>query len=78
MYRLWALYISRWDISGNWEIQAVVNYTMSRSVAEVRGFIGFANYYELVPYFVNLARPLHDLTKKNVRFVLNQQCKVAF
>jgi len=45
----------------------------------VRTFCGLASYYRtFVQDFAKLAKPLHELTRKNATFVWNQGCETAF
>lgn len=61
------------------ELEAVINYPKPRMVAEVRSFVGFANYcHELLPHFSDIAKSLHELTNKNVGFEWTALCELAF
>lgn len=52
------------------KVKAVAEWPTPKSLKEVRGFIGFANFYRrFIKNFSKLARPLHDLTKKDVPFI---------
>ena len=45
----------------------------------MRGFVGFANFYRrFIKDFSRIARPLHDLTKKDVPFVWGDAQQKAF
>ena len=45
----------------------------------MRSFVGFCNYYRrFVKDFAQIARPLHELTKKNARFEWTPCCQIAF
>ena len=49
------------------------------SVAEVRSFLGLASYYrKFVEGFATIASPLHDLLRKNSKFVWTDTCQEAF
>jgi hypothetical protein len=49
------------------------------TVKQVRSFLGFGNYYRrFISGFAHLARPLHDLTKKNKIWEWTLECQVAF
>ena len=40
-----------------------------RNVTEVQSFLGLIGYYrKFIPHFSHIARPLHDLTRKNAEF----------
>ena len=42
-------------------------------------FCGLASYYRtFVPGFANIARPLHDLTRKNATFKWSDSCETSF
>lgn len=48
------------------KVEAVRNWPTPRNLRAVRGFLGFANFYRrFIKNFSTIARPLHDLTKKN-------------
>ena len=51
----------------------------SRSVREVRSFLGFCTYYRrFVPGFSNIAKPQHQLSEKNAKFLWTEECNTAF
>ena len=46
---------------------------------DVRRFLGFTNYYrKFIPRFADIARPLTNLTRKDVDFEWTPQCQQAF
>jgi len=46
---------------------------------DVQRFVGLCNYYRrFVENFAKIARPLHNLTKKNVQFKWDEKCENAF
>jgi transposase InsO family protein len=48
------------------KVQAVTRWPAPRNLRELRGFLGFANFYRrFIRDFARLARPLNDLTKKD-------------
>jgi len=58
---------------------AISAWPRPTSVSEVRTFCGLASYYRtFVPHFAHVAKPLHDLTKKNVTFVWTKDCETSF
>ena len=61
------------------KISAIKEYPAPRSVKEVRAFLGLANYYrKFVKDFAKIAVPLHDLTKKGLKFHWVEGCQSAF
>lgn len=52
------------------KVKAVTEWPTPKSLKELRGFIGFANFYRhFIQDFSKIAHPLHDLTKKDVPFL---------
>ncbi len=61
------------------KIECIKNWKVCESVKEVRQFVGFTQYYRrFIKHFSHICKPLHDLTKKNVRFQWNAECQNAF
>ena len=61
------------------KVEAVKKWPTPKSIREVRGFIGFANFYRrFIRGFSNVARPLHDLTGKGVTFQWGDKQHRAF
>ena len=61
------------------KISAVKDWETPTSVAEVRSFLGLASYYrKFVEGFATIASPLHDLLRKNTKFVWTDTCQEAF
>ena len=61
------------------KVAAVRDWPTPKNLKEVRGFIGFANFYRrFIKDFAKLARPLHNLTKKEVPFHWDQEQQKAF
>ena len=51
------------------KVRAVKEWPEPRNLTDVRGFLGFANFYRrFIEGFASIARPLNDLTKKEVPF----------
>jgi hypothetical protein len=47
------------------KVKAVQNFPVTRSVKDVRPFLGLASFYRrLVPLFADITRPLTQLTKR--------------
>ena len=52
---------------------------LTRNIHESRSFIDMCAYYHcFIAKFSSIAGPLHDLTKKNVRFIWTSKHKEAF
>ncbi len=51
------------------KVDALTDWPKPTSVKEMRSFLGFGNYYKgFIDNYSALARPLHELTKKNVQW----------
>ena len=51
------------------KVQGVVEWPMLKSVKEVQKFLGLANYYrQFVKDFAKIARPLHEVTRKEIKW----------
>jgi len=47
------------------KVQEVVEWPVPKSMKDVQKFLGLANYYrQFVKNFVKIARPLHEMTRK--------------
>jgi hypothetical protein len=61
------------------KVEAVRSWPTPTSVKEVRGFLGFANFYRrFIEGFGRLAAPLTELTKKDKAFEWTKQQQTAF
>ena len=67
------------------KIEAIKNWPIPTNVTEVRSFLGFVGYYHrFIPKFVQVARPLHELTlgknagKKKAAIKWDSRCQQAF
>ena len=61
------------------KIQDVLNWKTPESVSEIRSFLGLAGYYwQFVPDFSKIARPVNELLKKGVKFIWDDKCEQAF
>ena len=61
------------------KVQAVRDWPTPDNVKQVRGFLGFTNFYRrFIKNYGDLARPLTDLTKKGIPFKWNDKAKEAF
>lgn len=61
------------------KVDAVRNWPTPKSLRDVRGFLGFANFYRrFIKDFSKIARPLNDLTKKNCPWTWGPSQQTAF
>ena len=61
------------------QLEAVQEFPVPTCVTQVRQFLGLTSYYRrFIKGFAEVASPLHSLTKKNVEFVWNRECQLAF
>ena len=61
------------------KIKAIKSWEAPTTVKGVRGFLGFANFYRrFIKDFALIAKPLTDLTKKDLKFNWNQGAEEAF
>ncbi len=61
------------------KVSAVKDWPTPMNLREVRAFIGFANFYRrFIKDFASIARPLHDLTKKDMPWQWHNEQQTAF
>ena len=61
------------------KVEAISTWAIPRNASEVQSFLGLAGYYRrFVRDFSKIARPLTQLTRKDIRFVWDDQCDEAF
>ena len=61
------------------KIKSIEEWPVPKSVKDVQRFVGLCNYYRrFVENFANIAKPLHQLTKKNIKFEWTEKCNIAF
>lgn len=61
------------------KVECINNFPKPTSLIEVQRFLGMANYYrKYVLNYAKIARPMHDLCKKEMPFVWSQACEEAF
>lgn len=61
------------------KLEAVSNWPVPGTKTHVRQFLGLCSYYRrFVPRFADIARPLHRLTEKSVRFQWTRECQDSF
>ena len=61
------------------KVRAVTGWPPPRNLKELRGFLGFANFYrQFIRDFAHIARPLNDLTKKDTPWIWGSAQQQAF
>ena len=61
------------------KVRAIANWHVPKNLRDVRGFLGFANFYRrFIKDFSRKARPLNDLTKKDVFWNWRVEQQAAF
>ena len=61
------------------KVKAIMDWPTPTNVKEVQSFLGLGNYYRrFIENYAMIARPLHNLTRKNVAFNWNEECENAF
>ena len=61
------------------KVKAIADWPIPKKLVHVQEFIGFLNFYRrFIEGFLRIARPLHDLTKKNTTFTWTNECQTAF
>jgi RNase H-like domain found in reverse transcriptase/Reverse transcriptase (RNA-dependent DNA polymerase)/Integrase zinc binding domain len=61
------------------KLKGILDWPAPKTVKEVQSFIGFGNFYHrFVKKFSHLAHPLHDLLKKDKKFVWSEECQESF
>uniref|UniRef100_A0A0W0GDN4 Reverse transcriptase domain-containing protein n=1 Tax=Moniliophthora roreri TaxID=221103 RepID=A0A0W0GDN4_MONRR len=61
------------------KLAGIKDWEAPKTIKGVRSFLGFANFYrKFIGKYAELARPLHDLTKKNTKFEWTKLQDIAF
>jgi len=61
------------------KVKGVLEWPMPKSVKDVQKFLGLANYYRrFIEGFAMVARPLHDLVKKDKKWNWTEKEERAF
>jgi transposase InsO family protein len=61
------------------KVEKLRNYPVPKSVTDIMKFLGLVGFYrKFVPEFAKYAKPLHDLTKKNQKFLWTDETQVSF
>lgn len=60
-------------------LQKIRSWPIPKKVKETRGFLGLVSFYRhFIRGFSKIAAPLSDLTKKEIKFLWDDQCQEAF
>ena len=58
------------------KLEVIKGWPLPTNLHELKSFIGMCSYYRrFIEKFSYIARPLHDLTKKNVKFLWSKKEK---
>ena len=61
------------------KLEALVKMPPPRDITEVRKFLGFVGYYrKFIPRYSDVARPLTNLTRKDILFDWTSNCQTSF
>jgi ribonuclease HI len=61
------------------KIKGISNWPTPTSVKQIRSFLGFCNFYRpFIYHFSHIARPLNELTRKNIPWQWGQKQQTAF
>ena len=61
------------------KVTAVQNFPQPDTVKKLRSFLGLSSYYRrFIPGYAKIARPLHELTGADKKFVWTSDCDGAF
>src|SRR5258707_3696274 len=61
------------------KVQALTDWPQPTTLKQLRSFLGFGNYYkDFIKDYSQLARPLHEMTKKNVKYLWQEPQQQAF
>jgi len=61
------------------KVKGVLDWLVPKCVKDVQKFLGLANYYcQFIQSFVSIARPLHDMVKKNRKWEWTEKQEKAF
>jgi hypothetical protein len=74
------LIVDRNDIQMNFEkIETILQWIISQNLKQVQRFLEFCNFYKrFIRNFAKIVKSLIKLTRKDVSFVWNEACKIAF
>lgn len=57
----------------------ILNWPIPKNLTQLQSFLGLVNYYRrFIKNFAEFARPLQNLTRKNIPFVWTEEYDIAF
>ena len=60
-------------------VDAVRQFPRPQDVTELKRFLGLSSYYRrFIQGYASIARPLHSLTRKDILFKWDRECRTAF
>ena len=60
-------------------VEAVLSWKVPSTVKEIQSYLGLCSYYwQYIENFSHIAAPLTRLTKKNVKYIWDESCQIAF
>ena len=75
----WSCCLTSWDRSRSCKIKVITNLSPPLTQKEVRSFLGHARYYRrFIKDFTKIVGPLFKFLVKDVNFVWNDSCQIAF
>jgi hypothetical protein len=61
------------------KLKGILDWPTPKTIKEVQSLLGFGNFYHhFVKGFSHLTHPLHDLLKKDKKFVWSEECQESF
>ena len=61
------------------KVKGITDWPTPTNVSELQSFLGFGNYYkDFIQAYSSITRPLHDLTKKSVKWHWDNPQSTAF
>ena len=79
MYNIWDIISLGRDLNNTREITKPARMPPPTDLTETRKFLGFVGYYrKFIPKYSDIARPLTNLTRKDIPFEWSKACQAAF
>ena len=61
------------------KLEGIMHWPVLQTVKQVRSFLGFSNFYQkFVRHYSEIAKPLNNLTRKNLIWNWTPDCEEAF